>query len=264
MSTVVSKDGTMIGYDVTGDGPALILIDGALCYRESGPNGALARELAPRFTVYTYDRRGRGESTDTAPYDVQREVEDLAALIEVAGGSASVYGISSGAALALEAARAGVPIEKLALYEAPFVVDQSRKLAGADYAERMDRLLAEGRRGDAVRQFMREGVGLPGIMVAMMRFIPAWKKLTGIAHTLPYDTALTADKQRGEPLPAADWAGLDQPALVIAGSKSPTWMQNGMRALAEAVPGARHHTLPGQTHIVKAPVLAPVLADFFS
>lgn len=264
MSTVVSKDGTRIGYDVTGEGPALILVDGALCYRESGPNGALATELASEFTVYTYDRRGRGESTDTAPYDVQREVEDLAALIEAAGGSASVYGISSGAALALEAARVGLPIEKLALYEAPFVVDHSRKLAGADYAERMDRLVAEGKRGDAVKQFMREGVGLPGVMVAMMRLMPAWKTMTGIAHTLPYDTALTVDKQRGEALPADDWAGLDLPTLVIAGSKSPAWMQNGMRALAEAVPGASHHTLPGQTHIVKAPALAPVLRDFFS
>jgi pimeloyl-ACP methyl ester carboxylesterase len=264
MSTVVSKDGTRIGYDVTGDGPPLILVDGALCYRRSGPNGDLAKELASRFTVYTYDRRGRGESTDTQPYDVQREVEDIAALIEAAGDSVHVYGISSGAALALEAARAGLPIEKLALYEASFVVDDSRKLAADDYAERLDRLVAEGKRGDAVKVFMREGIGLPGIVVTMMRLMPAWKTMTGLAHTLPYDTVLTFDKQRGKALPADDWAGLAMPVLVVAGGKSPAWMQNAMRALAEAVPGARHHTLPGQTHLVKAAALAPVLADFFS
>lgn len=264
MSTVVSKDGTRIGSDVTGDGPPLILVDGALCYRKSGPNGDLAAELASRFTVYTYDRRGRGESTDTQPYDVQREVEDIAALIEAAGGSALLYGISSGAALALEAARAGLPIERLALYEASFVVDDTRKLAADDYADRIDRLVAADQGSDVVKTFMREGVGLPAILVALMRLMPAWKTMTSLAHTVPYDTALTFDKQRGKALPAEQWSGLAMPVLVVAGSKSPTWMRNAMHALAEAVPGARHHTLPGQTHLVKAAALAPVLADFFS
>src|SRR5262245_18926189 len=162
MTTVTSKDGTTIGYTRTGSGPAVVLVDGALCYRTSSPNDSLAEELAPRFTVYTSDRRGRGESGDTAPYDVTREYEDLAAVSAAAGGTSHVYGISSGAALALGAANQGVPIKRLAVFEAPFVVDDGRPPIPADIAERTRALVASGKRGAAVALFMRRGANLPG------------------------------------------------------------------------------------------------------
>lgn len=263
MPTVTSADGTTIAYDRVGDGPPLILVDGALCYRDSGPNGALATELADRFAVVTYDRRGRGESGDSAPYTVEREVDDLDALIVEVGGSASVYGISSGAALALEAANRGSSIGCLAVYEAPFVVDDSRAPIPDDYVTELDRLIAEDRRSDAVRYFMRRGVGLPAPMVAMMRFIPAWSTLKSLAHTLPYDTALTAELQHGRPLPADRWSSVSAPTTVICGGKSPVWMQSAMRELAAVVPGAQHRTLEGQTHIVKPRALAPMLVETF-
>jgi pimeloyl-ACP methyl ester carboxylesterase len=261
MSIVTSADGTPIAYDRVGDGPPLILVDGALCYRGSGPNGPLAAELADRFSVVTYDRRGRGGSGDTGPYAVAREIEDLDALITEVGGSASVYGLSSGAALALEAANRGSAIDLLALYEAPFVVDHSRAPIPDDYVTELGRLVAEDRRADAVRYFMRRGVGLPTPVVAMMRFMPAWSTLKRLAHTLPYDTALTAEHQHGRPLPADRWSKLTVPTTVICGGKSPAWMQAAMRELADVVPGAEHRTLEGQTHLVKPRALAPLLAE---
>lgn len=264
MNTVTSRDGTTIGFSRIGEGPALILVDGAMCYRQSGPNAPLAELLSKDFTVFTYDRRGRGESGDTAPYSVQREIEDLEALVKEAGGSAHVYGISSGAALALEAANHGIEIGKLALYEAPFVVDGSRPPLPADYSARLDALVAADRRGDAVKLFMRRGVGLPGVIVAMMRFMPAWSTLKGVAHTIPYDTAIVDDRQSGKPLPADRWTSVTAPTLVIGGSKSPQWMRNGVRALADVLPTARHRTLEGQTHLVKPAALAPVLTEFFT
>jgi pimeloyl-ACP methyl ester carboxylesterase len=263
MSKVTSKDGTSIAFDKIGQGPAIILVDGALCYRASGPNGPLAKLLAPHFTVFTYDRRGRGESGDTAPYAVEREIEDLDALINAAGGSVDVYGISSGAALALEAANRGFAIKKLVLYEAPFVVDDSRAPISEDYVAQMNKLIAADRRGDAVKLFMGKGVGLPAFVVAMMRFMPAWSTLKAVAHTLPYDTALTADKQRGQPLPANRWTAVTMPTLVMDGGKSPTWMRNAMKSLANILPNAKLRTLEGQTHMVKPEILAPVLAEFF-
>jgi pimeloyl-ACP methyl ester carboxylesterase len=260
MATVESRDGTQIAFQGSGQGPALVLVDGALCYRGSSPNTPLAEALAEHFTVYTYDRRGRGESGDTAPYAVEREIEDLEAIIEAAGGSAAVYGISSGAALALEAARSGLPIERLALYEAPFIVDDSRPAVPADIVPQLERLLAADRRGDAVRLFMRQ-VGVPGIVVALMRFLPAWSKLTAVAHTLPYDMTVVSGYQTGEPLPAQRWQALLTPTAVISGGKSPAWMRNAMEALAQTLPNAEHRSLEGQTHLVKTKALAPVLVE---
>jgi pimeloyl-ACP methyl ester carboxylesterase len=264
MKIAQSQDGTAIAYEVQGSGPSLILVDGALCSRKNGPNGALAALLREHFTVYTYDRRGRGDSGDTAPYAIEREVEDLAALIAEAGGSANVYGISSGAALVLEAANRLTGIRKIALYEAPFVVDGTRRPVSDDYLARMERLLASGRRGAAVKQFMRQGVGVPAPFVALMALMPAWPKLKAVAHTLPYDTLLTIDAQKGRAFPAGRWSNVKIPVLAAVGGKSPAWMRNAMSALADAVPGARLHTLEGQTHIVKPAALAPVLADFFA
>ena len=160
MTTTQSADGTLIAYETHGDGPPLILVDGALCSRAMGPSAALAKTLAEQFTVITYDRRGRGESADAVPYAVQREIEDLAALIAATGGAAFVCGVSSGAVLALEAAAFGLPITGLALYEPPFIVDDSRPPMPADYVDQLNVFLASGRRGDAVRLFMRN-VGMP-------------------------------------------------------------------------------------------------------
>ncbi|MBB6733225.1 alpha/beta fold hydrolase [Cohnella zeiphila] len=264
MKIAHSQDGTKIAYEVQGSGPPLILVDGALCSRTNGPNGALAALLRERFTVYTYDRRGRGDSGDTAPYAIEREVEDLAALIAEAGGSADVYGISSGAALVLEAAARLPSIRKIALYEAPFIVDGTRRPVAGDYLSRMESHLASGRRGAAVKQFMRQGVGVPAPFVAMMQLMPAWPKLKAVAHTLPYDTLLTIDSQQGRAFPAGRWSNVKIPALVATGGKSPAWMRNAMRALADAVPGAKFQTLEGQTHIVKPAALAPILTEFFA
>jgi pimeloyl-ACP methyl ester carboxylesterase len=261
---LTSADGTRIAFERKGSGPALILVDGAMCYRGNGPNDALADALADRFTVYTYDRRGRGESGDTAPYAVEHEYEDLEALVKEAGGDPYLYGISSGGALALDAVAAGLPVRKLALYEVPYVVDRSRRLIPDDYESTMDTLLAQGGRGAAVSLFMSKGVGLPGFVVAMMHLMPAWSKLKAVAHTLPYDTAFTAPLQRGEPLPRDRWAGVTVPTAVVAGTKSPRWMRTAMRELAAVIPGAEHHDLPGQTHIVKPAALAPVLARHFT
>jgi len=263
MKTATSRDGTRIAYDELGDGPPLILVGGALNTRSFGPNGSLAPLLAERFTVINYDRRGKGDSGDTLPWAVEREIEDLDALIEAGGGPASVYGISSGAALALEAASRGLAIEKLAMYEAPIIVDDSRPPLADDYLARLQGLVASGRRGDAIRLFMREGVGLPAAFVAMMRLMPAWSRLKAVAHTLPYDAAIVFDYQKGQPLPAEQWTSATIPTLAVAGGKSPDWMRNAMQALADVLPNARYQTLQGQTHVVKPEALAPVLVEFF-
>jgi pimeloyl-ACP methyl ester carboxylesterase len=263
MATVVSKDGTRIAFDRAGSGPPVILVDGAMCYRASGPLAAIAKLLAPHFTVFTYDRRGRGESSNVQPYAVAREIEDLQALIDEAGGSAAVFGISSGAALALEAAHRGLPITRLALYEAPFIVDDTRTPIPPDFLSRLDMAVASNQRGEAVSMFMKL-VGVPAIFVTLMRFLPPWKKLTAIAHTLPYDMAIVSEHQHGRPLSRQRWTGATMPAVVIDGGKSPAWMRNSARTLAEVLPRAQYQTLAGQTHMVKAGVLAPALQKFFA
>jgi pimeloyl-ACP methyl ester carboxylesterase len=263
MNTVISKDGTHIAYDELGEGPPLLLVGGAFNTRTFGPNGGLAPLLAERFTVINYDRRGRGDSTDTAPYSVEREIEDLEALITETGGSAHVFGISSGAALAMEAANRGLAIDKLALYEAPFIVDDSRAPVPDDYLERLQSMVASDRRSDAIRLFMRQGVGVPAAFVAMMRIMPAWSKLKAVAPTVIYDAALVDDYQKGRPLPTDRWTSVTMPTLVAVGGKSPDWMRNAMSELPHVLPNAEHRTLEGQTHIVKPEALAPVLIEFF-
>ncbi|ONI90418.1 alpha/beta hydrolase [Saccharothrix sp. ALI-22-I] len=262
MGQVVSKDGTAIAYTRIGSGPALIIVDGAMCYRAFGPATALAEALSEHFTVYTYDRRGRGESGAGTPYDVEREVEDIAALIEEAGGSAHLFGMSSGGTLVAEAAHRGVNADRIAIYESPMIVDGTHPPMPADLPARVERAVAEGRRGDAIKLFMRY-VGTPGYFIAMMQVMPMWKKLKGVAHTLPHDFALTGEFQRGTPPPADRWSGADVPALVIAGGKSPEYMRNAQQYLASALPQAELTVLPGQTHMVKAKVTAPVLVEFF-
>ncbi len=268
MNTVQSADGTTIAYTRAGQGPALILVDGALCSRSFGPMPKLAAQLAPHFTVYTYDRRGRGASGDTPPYTPDREVDDIEALAAMAGetamagGTVFVHGTSSGAALALEAAKRIPAIAKLAVYEPPFIVDDTRSPIPDGYLTTLTRLVADGRRGDAVKMFMRF-VGTPAIFTAIMPLTPVWPKLKAVAPTLPYDIAIMQDHQRGTPFTAAEWAAVKIPALVAVGGKSPAWMTNATRALADALPDARHRTLPGQNHMVKPQAIAPVLTEFF-
>ncbi len=263
MSTVRSADGTTIGYTQAGQGPPLILVDGALCSRSFGPMPKLAEQLTAHFTVYTYDRRGRGASGDTPPYEPDREVEDLEALVALAGDSVYLHGTSSGAALALEAAKHIRPIVKLAVYEPPFIVDDTRTPMPDDWLPRLKGLLADGRRGNAVKMFMRF-VGTPAIFTAVMPFTPVWGKLKAVAPTLPYDLTIMHEHQRGRPLTSAEWAAVKVPTLVAAGAKSPVWMTNGTRALAGALPDATYRTLPGQNHMVKAQAIAPVLTEFFT
>lgn len=262
MTTVTSSDGTPIAYDKVGDGPALILVDGALCYRDFGPMKGLATLLAPHFTVYTYDRRGRGESGNTLPYSVQREVDDIEALIKEVGGSVYVYGASSGAALAVTAAATLPSVTKLATYEAPFIVDDTATPRSDTYIDEMEQLIAEGRNSDAVKKFMKT-VGAPSIAIFAMRLMPVWKKLKAVAPTLPYDFHVLGDTARGKPLPAEKWATVTMPTLVMDGGKSPDWMRNANQALADALPNSQHRTLPGQTHMVKSEAIAPVLVEFF-
>src|SRR5919202_2475259 len=257
-----SADGTRIAYEVRGSGPPLVLVDGAMCQRTLGPSAGLAQALAPDFAVHVYDRRGRGESDPgTTPWSIDREIEDLAAIIGATGGFAHVLGVSSGGALALEAAARGVPITRLAVYEAPFIVDDSREPHPVDVPDRVAELVARGERGEAVKTFMRM-VGLPAPFIGLMRILPAWRKMTAIAHTLPYDLAIVNPHQQGEPLPEGRYAAVRQPTLVIAGGKSPRYMRNAQAAIAAAVPGARLVTLPGQTHMVRAKVTAPVVREF--
>ncbi|MGB3440046.1 MAG: alpha/beta hydrolase [Actinophytocola sp.] len=261
MRPAISADGTAIAYEVSGDGPPLVIVDGAMCYRDSGPSRPLAAELAGDFTVYTYDRRGRGE-TAVAECTPEREIEDLEAIIKEAGGAAYLFGASSGAMLALEAASAGVGTTKLAMYEPPLIVDGTHAPAPESALPEMRALISENRRGDAVKAFMKS-VDVPGLGIMMMRLAPVWKKLTGVAHTLPDDLALLAGLRQGRPLPADRWTTATMPTLVADGGKSPEYLRNGAAALAAVLPNARHETVPGQTHLVKPKALAPVLRAFF-
>src|SRR5579862_2615713 len=237
MNKVISLDGTPIAFECTGQGAPLILVDGALCSRAFGPSGQLATALKSNFTVFTWDRRGRNQSGDTAPWTPEKEIQDIDALIREAGGTAFMYGISSGAVLALEAAARLPGVRKVALYEAPFIVDGTHPPMPADYLDRLKVMVAENRRGDALKHFMR-WVGVPAFALFFMQLTPIWSKLKMVAHTLPYDIAMVKDYQRAKPLPADRWAGLGAPALVADGGKSPQWMRNGMRALAGALPEA--------------------------
>jgi pimeloyl-ACP methyl ester carboxylesterase len=258
---VASKDGTTIAFDKTGQGPSIILVSGALGDRSAATS--LTPLLLSHFTVFAYDRRGRGDSGDKAPYAVEREVEDIDALITEAGGSAFVYGHSSGAVLALEAAARGLAIARLALYEPPFIVDDNHPLLPKDYVARLDTLVAVGRRGDAVEFFMKAAVGVPDEVIAQMRQSPMWAGLEKMAHTLAYDGTIMDDNMAGKPLRAKQWASVAIPTLVIDGGASEAWARNAVQALADALPNAQRRTLAGQMHNVDPAVLAPILVEFF-
>jgi pimeloyl-ACP methyl ester carboxylesterase len=259
VNRVTSKDGTSIAYERQGSGPAVILVG------DRSENAPLAVELAEHFTVYNYDQRGQGNSGDTPPYAVEREIEDIEALIAEAGGPAHLYGVSAGGALGLEAAAAGVAIDRLAVYEVPYGLTDTPQQWRA-YVDELQALLAQGRRGDAFALFMRTA-GSPEDDIAAARNSPVWPALEAIAHTRAYGAACLGD---GRP-PTDRLAKIEQPTLVITGTTldphmsrlRPAVFQQAAEAIAASIPNARRQTLQGQTHMVDAKAIAPVLDRFF-
>ena len=261
--TVASNDGTPIAFDEYGAGRPVILVPGATQHRaiDSGTTD-LAGLLGATHRAVHYDRRGRGDSGDTTPYDVQREVDDIAALLDHVGGEAVLYGMSSGAVLALHAARRLSGVTGLALYEPPFVVDDSRPSVAADYLERLEEHLARGRRGEAARMFLVDCALVPAEVVDGMAASPFWPVLEGVAPTLPYDARVMGDTMAGAPLPADAFADITVPTLVLAGGESARWLQTTARQVADRLPDARFVLLEGQGHGAAAGVLVPVLVAF--
>jgi pimeloyl-ACP methyl ester carboxylesterase len=262
VSNVTSHDGTTIAYDEEGGGRPLIIVDGALSTRAGESKAELVALLAPHFTVYTYDRRGRGDSGDTAPYAVEREIEDVDALTDRAGGAAFLFGHSSGGCLALEAARVlGAKVAKVAVYEAPYNDDPAAQKAWGEYIRGLTDALAAGRRGDAVALFMRY-VGTPPEQVAGMRQAPFWPSLEAIAPTLAYDH--TEIMGRTAAVPAERLAEVAVPVLAMCGGSSPAFMCITARTISQAVPHGESRTLDGQTHAAQPEALAPVLIEFLT
>jgi pimeloyl-ACP methyl ester carboxylesterase len=257
VDTVDAPDGTSIAFDRAGDGPPIVLIGAGPTDRNV--NAPLVGLLAPRFTVLNYDRRGRGDSGDTAPYAVDREYEDLQAVIDAAGGSAAVFGNSGGGILAFEAAARGLAITRIAVWEPPYVIDGSRPPVPEDYRQRLSDLLAAGRRGDMVELFLTEAVGIPAEFVASIRQSPFWPAQEAVAHVLVYDAEIVGDFS----LPAARLATVKVPTLVVYGGQTP-WLRTSSDAVADALPDARRRTLDGQPHNVDPAVIAPLLAEFFA
>jgi pimeloyl-ACP methyl ester carboxylesterase len=257
MDKVRSSDGTTIAFDRLGAGAPVVLVSGASTTR--GVHAQLAELLAPDFTVLNYDRRGRGDSGDSPPYAVEREVEDLDAVIAEAGGAAAVFGNSSGAVLALRAAAAGLPVTRLALWEPPLMVDPDAPRRHREYVERLTGFLDADRRGDAMALFMKT-VGLPEEMIAGMRHAPMWPGMEAVAHPLAYDAEVMGDST----VPTALISSITAPTLVLDGSDTGVWAANSSRALTAALPHPSHRTLEGQSHNVAWEVLAPVVREFFT
>ncbi|MDO3703129.1 alpha/beta hydrolase [Micromonospora sp. C28SCA-DRY-2] len=255
MEKTTSTDGTTLAFDRSGVGPVLILVAGAACDR--GVNAPIAQALARHFTVLNYDRRGRGDSADTPPYAVAREVEDIAALVAAAGMSPILLGFSSGAALAAEATASGLPVDRLIMWEPPFSTDPDGPRRAKEYADRLAELLAADRRDDALAHFMTH-VGVPPQVVAGTRRSPYWQAGLRLAPTLAYDAAILADTT----VPTARYAQIGVPTLVLSGAASPEFLRTAAEQAAGAIPGARHDVLPGQDHNVAGESLAPVVAAF--
>jgi pimeloyl-ACP methyl ester carboxylesterase len=259
MNKVMSKDGAKIAYDKIGSGPLVILVAGALSTRLSW--NKLPQLLSLHFTVITYDRRGRGDSVDNLPYSPEREVEDIGALIDIGGGSADLYGHSSGGALALEASsKLGKKVRKLAVYEAPYFVEKKARKEAVEYDRQLRELLSAGNRGDAVALFMKR-LGMPDNKVQGMRTATVWPALEAMAPTLAYENSVMGESFE---IPKERVAKISVPTLVMDGGASLAFMQATARELARIIPNAQHRTLKGQTHNVKDEVMAPVLTEFFS
>lgn len=264
MQTVTSKDGTTIAFDRCGSGSALILVGGMFEQRAMDSETARLAGLpllAQHFSVFHYDRRGRGSSTDTQPYALEREIEDIDALIDEAGGQAFLFGMSSGAALAFEAAlRLGRKVKKLAIYEAPYNDDPAARKAWQEFRKQLKQVLAEGRHGDAVGLFMML-LGVPAEQLDGMREYPMWPMWEAVAPTIAYDAAALGEDAS---VPTERASRIAAPALIVDGGASYPFMHTSAVALAQAIPNAQHRTLEGQTHEVDVGVLAPVLVEFFN
>lgn len=261
MQHVTSKDGTTIVYDRIGEGPALVIVGGLLDGRSQ--QAGLAQLLASHFTVYNFDRRGHGESGDNPPYAVEREVEDISAILDVAGGSAFVYGTSGCAVLTMEVAARGLSarMKKLALWEPPYIVDDSRPPAPQDYMQQMTQLWREGRRGDMIKFFFSKGVSMPADFVEMMPQFPGWASQEAHAHTLIYDGILMGNDDFMQ-LPKERLAKATPEALVIDGGTW-AWMSHASDAVAATLPNARRYTIAGQPHNVADEAMTPVLIEYF-
>lgn len=256
-----SADGTEIAFDRVGTGPPLIIVGGAWNTRHSGAE--LAEQLAGSFTVYTYDRRGRGDSGDTPPYAVEREIEDLEAVIEAAGGSAALFGHSSGGALALETTARSVSVTRLAMYEPPYILDGTRPPLADDYIEHLEELVAAGKRREVVGYFMTEAVGMPSEMVEPMLDSPMVESMEPVAHTVSYDgRVMLRGSMNGGPLPAEWRDSVTVPTLVMDGGNSPDWIRNSSRALVQLLTDVSYRTLEGQDHAAAAEAIAPVVEEF--
>jgi pimeloyl-ACP methyl ester carboxylesterase len=263
MHTVTSSDGTRIAYDSYGEGPAVILVGGALGYRKFAKFEQIAAALSEHCTVINYDRRGRGDSGEAGPVSVQREVDDIAALIDAAGGRASLWGWSSGGAVALRAAAADIGVEKLMVYETPFKTDPDAKYPADDYGQRLERIIATGDRTAAAKHFMRNGVGIPAPIVAVMSLMPMFKRFAVNGHTLMFDyDALGDHNMHGSPLRADEWATVTCPTLVAYGAKTAAGLRHASHQLADVLPNATLRELPGQNHNISPSALVPVLAEF--
>jgi pimeloyl-ACP methyl ester carboxylesterase len=260
MHTITSRDGTRIAYDVYGAGEPVILVEGALCGRHFGPTNKLAAELGKHFRVYHYDRRARGDSGPSTDYSIERELEDLSALIAEAGGSASIIGFSSGACLAIEAAAAGLPIRHLAFYEPPYMVGPKARKVPQNFEAEVQQLVADGKNGDAVAYFMTKLIGMPSIFLLPMKFSKMWKQLTPQAPSLPFDM----EAVNGFNPPIERMRRIAVPTLAINGDKTFPVIIDSTKLCADTIPGAGHVILPGQTHEVKAEAIAPELVRFFS
>lgn len=261
MAGVTSKDGARIAFEKTGRGPAVIVVNGALAHRNFYGDKPLAARLSEQFTAYIYDRRGRGESTDTPSDSVDREIEDIDALIADAGGSANLYGISSGAALAFQAAAKLGPtkVSKLALYEPPYGPDgESQKQDFAAKKQRIHELLRTGQPGDAVAFFLST-VGTPPEAIEGMKRSPEWESMKKIEPTLAYDFLVLGDGT----VPRDIARAITVPALVMDGENTMDFMHATADRLAQLMPRAERKTLTGQTHQVEPDALAPVLIEFF-
>jgi pimeloyl-ACP methyl ester carboxylesterase len=253
--SVLSLDGTTIAFEESGSGPAIILVASALADRSDTVK--LASELSPRFRVVNYDRRGRGLSGKEKVYAIEREVEDIEALIDAVGGKAFLFGSSSGAVLALEAAtRLPAKVRKLFMYEPPFIIDGSRPPMPADLSRRIEGLVEAGRGSDAVKLFYTEAMGIPGFAVGLMKLLmPGWSKAAAMAQTIPYDLAILEGTQSGKALPALRWAAERAPVLVMVGGKSEAFFHSGAKALVDLLPDARYGSLEGRDH--SAVLMAP-------
>lgn len=259
--TITSRDGTIIGFTRQGSGPPLIIVDGSFCYRDNGPAAELASMLAQQFTVFTYDRRGRGQSGDTPPYSVQREIEDVQGIAMQAGAPPFAVGISSGGALILQAVASGVRLQKIVLYEPPYLSGNSGPRSFEDARHRLQSLVSAGDRAGAVRFFMTNVYGAPGAFGSAMPFLmpSAWMRNKLVVHTVPYDLTILDDRS----VLLERSSSISTPALVVGGEQSPKGLHDAVEAVAGALPNAQARFLPGQDHNFSAQALAPLVREFF-